>query len=580
MLKVVKKQVPLVQIRKNCDNAHKHCKDIIKVAATSSVEITQEYFNDFLSIVGSSRNSSCMSYSCNYNGYNDVKLFIISNSKKFKINNDFWSSIITYMLDDEIYQLILNQQVLEPNIISQLISADITQINNYGYGFGGLNNYGYGGPKTTFINMLISHSVKIKSFTLVLMSMTLIEFSKFIDKMIKNFNASIDPIIVKFIEKNKNNLNDKQMGLKIIDTFINRPTIVKSIYSIISNSITIEQKKSIFDKIITTFDKGLLITILENKDFVPDISTITKLVEKSYISGGSASNAKSISDIVDLLCEYGLKIDKPIVLKLLSHGCYINNFEKYGMVVDNDILAKCADLSYYPYKFDIIPNTDILKKECSKHDNINTIVKLKEFGGVYTPECLEIACGLVKNSRVIKYLINECGVKISDKCLNEYQQAYRIDALDCIMKKYKAQNPIKKTDTDADDDKEKQIEINEKSIMTIEPRNIKIDLKDNIIEYKLKNKIRKFFELKKKTIKYAELHEIVLRYLVSNKLVIGKYFVIDIKLSDLLKISHCVIMNTNQIHNILTYFIDLPEKIISEGGSEGGSGGELKCDNM
>jgi hypothetical protein len=537
-------QIPLIPIRRTCDNSHKHCQEIIQTATKSTTQISQQYFNDFLTLVGSSRYSSCISQ--HYNSkHNDIKKFIISNSVKLKINNDGWSVLLSYMSDDEIYQLILNQQALEPNIISQLIGMDVVQTN------------GYGG-RTNFLNMLITNISKIKSFTHLLMSMSLSEFSKYLDKMTKNFSSSIDNIIIIFIERNKDNFSgsNTHIGLKIINTFINKPNIIKNIYPLISKSINPEQKRVIFDKTISTLDKSLLLQMLENKDFVPDISTITKLVEKSYARPEGASNSKSVADIVDILCEYGLKIDKLIVLKLLSHGCYVNNFEKHGMVVDNEILAKCADLSYYPYKFDIIPNSDILKKECSKHDNLNTIKKLKEFGGTYTSECLEIACGLTKNGRVIKYLINECGVKISDKCLEEFQLAYRIDALDAIMNKYKIQNPVIKLDTD----KQKNIEINEKSTMVVSPRNIKIDLKNDTIEYKLKNKIRKFFECKKKTIKYTELHEMVLRYLVTNKLVIGKYFVINIELSNLLKISHCVIMDTNQIHNILTYFIDLPEK--------------------
>jgi len=537
-------EIPLIPIRKMCDGSHKHCYEIVQTAIKSKTQISQQYFNDFLTLIGSSRYSPCLHLYEN-SKHNDIKKFIIFNSVKLKINNNDWYVIIAYMSDDELYQLILNQQALEPNIISQLIDIDINQNNSYG-------------GKINFLNLLIANGNKNKSFTYLLKSMSLSEFSKYLDKMPKNFTSFIDNIIIEFISFNKDNLSgsNTQLGLKIINTFINKPNIIKNIYSLISKSINSEQKRVIFDKTIATLDKSLLLLMLENKDFVPDISTITKLLEKSYVRPDGASNSKSIADIVDLLCEYGLKIDKPIVLKLLSHGCYVNNFEKHGMVVDNEILAKCADLSYYPYKFDIIPNLDILKKECSKQDNLNTIKKLKEFGGIYTSECLEIACGLTKNGRVIKYLINECGVKISDKCLEEFQQAYRIDALDAIMKKYKIQNPVKKSDTD----KEKNVEINEKSTMTISPRNIEIDIKDDTIEYTLKNKIRKFFEYKKKTIKYSVLHEMVLRYLISNKLVIGKYFVVNIELSNLLKISHCIIMDTNQIHNILTYFIDLPEK--------------------
>ena len=47
---------------------------------------------------------------------------------------------------------------------------------------------------------------------------------------------------------------------------------------------------------------------------------------------------------------------------------------------------------------------------------------------------------------------------------------------------------------------------------------LKINLKDITLEYKLKKKIKKFFEYKNDLIKYDELNVIFLKYLISNKL--------------------------------------------------------------
>ena len=58
------------------------------------------------------------------------------------------------------------------------------------------------------------------------------------------------------------------------------------------------------------FDKELIFLLLENKDIIPNIDTIEKLVEKSYVRTQGCINSKQIADIIDLLCEYGLKIDK------------------------------------------------------------------------------------------------------------------------------------------------------------------------------------------------------------------------------------------------------------------------------
>lgn len=554
----VKTNKPLVVIKRNCDNQHKHCNDIVQNAYTSIEPITQEYFNSFLSMINASKYSSCLSQNCNKK-HSEIKKFITTHSANLLIDTNNWNLIGVYMSDYEICDILINQRALESNLFLKLIDLEIT-----------LNNY-YSN-KISFLNLLIYNIIKTKSFEHILMNMNLNEFSKYIDKIWKNYSNSsnyspIDAIIIKFIQKHKNVLKletNNDICVKIIKTFITKPNIIKEIYPIASNINTI-QKKEIFNKSILTFDKNLIILMLEKKDIIPDIETVKKLIEKSYVRSEGASNSHKVAQIIDLLCEYGLVITKEIVLTLLERGCYINNFEKHGMVVDNIILSKCAELSYYPYKFDIVPNTDILKKECSKPDNLNTIKKLKEYGGIYTPECLEESCSISKNGKVIKYLVNDCGVKITDQCLEKFQQAYRIEALDVLMKKYKIQNPISKNELELDKEK-KYIELNDKAIMTINPRKIKnneneININDNNIEYELKNKVRKFFELKKKTIKYKELYEIFLKYIISNKLVIGKYFVINIELSNLLKISHCVIMNTNQIHNILTYFINPPLSI-------------------
>lgn len=532
--------VNLPVIKKNCDANHSHCLNIVRSVEKSNIQISKEYFNDFLNILDSSRYSCCLVSHYNYRS-NEIKKFIVSNSVNIKINSKYWGIIFTNLSDNEIYEILTNQVKLEPDLISKIYN------NNISY------NQRYYQQSTNIINSLMSTSIKLKSFSYIIMSLTLLQFSNYINKIYKNFSPQVDDVIIKFIIKNELELiSEHNIGLKIINTFINRSSILKIIYPLISKSLSIEQKQIIFNKSISTLDKNLLILILENRDFIPNMSTIHKLIEKSNCE----YNANNIANIIDLLVDYGLVITKEIILKLLSHKCYINNFEKYGIPIDSEILSKCADLSYYPYKFDIIPNIDILKKECSKRDNLKIIQKLKEYGGIYTSECLENACRISRNGKVIKYLMNECGVKITDQCLENFQQTYNIDALDIIMKKYKSPNPIKKQD----DDTNKYIELNEKSTMTITPRNIDIDKNNDMVEYKLKNKVRNFFNYKNKNIKYYQLHEIFIKYLINNKLIIGKYFIINIELSNLLKINHCVIMDTNQIHNILTYFIDLLEK--------------------
>jgi hypothetical protein len=528
----------LIKIKRNCDSSHKHCNEIIEKANKFNKFITQEYFNELFTLFSQSRYSCCLSSSNNTKCY-ILKEFIIKYSDKFIISS--WDMIINFMTDDEILKIIKNQIIIDPDFIINIINLDI--------------NINYGG-KINFLNGLINHAPKYKCFEYLIMLMNLEIFSKYLNKITKFHTTLIDNIIIKFITKNKDSLKlleNKDIGIKIMNIFSSRSSVLINIFPFISDFMSIEQKKDILNKSINTYDKDLLLLILENRIIIPDINTINKLVEKSYPKPEGSTDSKQIAEIIDLLCEYNLVIDKSIILKLLDHGCYVNNLEKYNLIVDSVILAKCTNLSFYPYKFDIVPTSDILKIECSKYQNLNTIKKLKEFGAKYTCECLEEACKISKNGKVIKYLINECNVKVTNLCLENFQETYKCESLDIIMKKYKLDNPSKYIENS---EKKNYIEIDNNSTMTVTPKNIIIDIENNLIEYNLKNKIKKFFEYKKKTIKYDELYQLFLKYLIDNKLVIGKYFIINDKLSNLLKINHCVIMDIEQIYNILTYFID------------------------
>lgn len=538
------KNAGLIVIKKTCDNTHKHCQEICQVAKNQYHLITQEYFNNFFLVIKSSNYNSCLSQYSNKNSIT-IKEFIIKCSEFLKIPN--WDPIIINFTDEQTNIIINNQKNIENSslFVEMAINNDTITMNY--------------GSRVNLINGLLCHPIKIKSFENIIMSMELEQFSKYLNKMIKSssINTNTDNVIIKYINSKKHELKlnaNKEIGIKIINNYINKPQIIKNIYGIISSSLTQLHKQDIFNKSVSLFDKDLMFLLLENKDIKPDINSINKLVEKCYVRPDGCVNSKIIAEIIDLLCEYGLVVTKQIILKLLDHGCYINNLEKHGIEVDSEILAKCANHSYYPYKFDIKPSVEILIKECSKHDNLNTIKKLKEFGGIYTTECLEEACGVNKNGKVIKYLVNECGVNVSDKCLETFQNAYRIEALDILMKKYKIQNPDShKTNLG----QKRTVELDQNSIMTVTPKDIKIDKNNELIEYDVKSKIKKFFELKKKSLKYLELYQIVLQYLISNKLVIGNYFVINEKLSNLLKINYCTIIHIDQLHNILTYFIDI-----------------------
>jgi len=257
----------LITIKRQCDSSHKHCYEIIQNANNLKELITEGYFNDFIKLTSFSYYSACLT-----SGYNlkhqEIKNFILTNSKKFKISK--LDTLITVMSDTEILELMENQILLDPELIDKLINLEL--VHNYC-------------PKTNVINLLISNVPKTNTFEYIIMQMSLLQFSKYIEKINKNFPSQIENIINKYIFKNKINLVEKkniEIGLKILNTFILKPKIITAIYSVISENICKNKKKEIFNKCISTLDKNLMILLLEKKDIIPDIFNIDKLFEKTY----------------------------------------------------------------------------------------------------------------------------------------------------------------------------------------------------------------------------------------------------------------------------------------------------------
>ena len=362
----------LITVKRTCDHRHEHCKDIINQYKNKVNILNENFFNSFI-LMTKGHYNSCLSNYSNPRNSNNIKNFIIDGSQYYKIDN--WDSIISFFSDEEMLTLIKNQDNLDKTFINKIIYKEIK------------NSYN----PILFINSLISHPIKIKSFEHILMNLKIDDFLKILLKINKSISSNIENIIIKYINKNSKELKpdmNNKICLEIINNFIGKPQIIKNIYQLISKSISFDLKKDIFNKSICLLDKELIFLLLENKDIIPNSDTINKLVEKCYPNINGSRDAIKVAEIIDLLCQYNLKIDKNIILKLLNHGCYVNNIEKHNIEIDQQILKKCSDISYYPYKFNIIPDISILIQECGKTDNLITIKKLKEYGGNYNIDCL------------------------------------------------------------------------------------------------------------------------------------------------------------------------------------------------
>lgn len=518
-----------------CDSKHTFCNSFSLKYINNINKLNEKDFNNFLNNIKMDGYNNCLSLYSNRNNRLNVLKLITNCSEKFNIS--YWDVLITNLSDDELHKIIENQIKYNNDFMNNVIFKDI-QLTHY--------------SNCSLINLLITTiPIKLKSFEIIFISFNLEQFNKYLDKIPIN-NKYIDDIIIKFY--NQNNIihftkpENEKLLYKFLDKFNNNVNIIKHLFPLVKNSLYNNYKLKLFNSSISKYDKPLILLFLESIEIKPNNLTVEKLVEKTYNSNGGSSNKKIIAEIIDLLCDYGLIITKNIILKLLKHGCYINGFEKHGIPIDEEILLECAKNSYYPYKYKIIPPISVLLLECSKENNLNIIKELKEYGGIYTSECLVKACGIKKNGKIIKYLIS-CNVKVTDECLRVYQDTYGLEALDLLMINYNKNIPIVNNT--------KIIELNSNCLMNIEPKELefKIDKDNDEILYEIKSKIKKLLEIKKDNISYNNLYELMLKYLITNKLVIGNYFVINNQLSNLLKMNHCSIFHIDELHNMLTYFI-------------------------
>jgi hypothetical protein len=522
---------------KFCDNNHSICINMVNIldkALNTEEIIDNTSIKNFFELIFQQTNYS---YSClsSYHNKNYQKILLLIekiNNKNIRIEPIFFAKYCQFGDDKSGLNIIINQINLDKDYCDKLLLE-----KNIKSQYGSYN---------TFITICINNS-KINILNYVIENMSFTIFNEILIYLKPINDKSVDSLI-KFIKKHSISMDNKIL-INLVDNFINKPQIIKLIYNIISKSNSdLTLKKILLERSVKTLNKELIITILEEtNEILLTNDLLTILINQNYFREiYGSNNNKQTAEIIDIFILYGFKITKEIVIDLLNKGCYINNIEKYNIEIDNDILEKCAELNYYPYEFDCIPNNKVLMIECNKSNNLDRIKIFKEKGGNFTKICLENACAVKKNGKVIKFLVNECGIKPDVDCLKSFQESYGMEALDILMKNY-------------DSDKKKEIvvhnkiEIDVNSLISIDKRDFEIDLEYN---YNIRNKVKKLLDFKKKSILFKELEELILKYLINKKLVIGNYFILNNELASIIKINQGTLMNIDEVKNIIPYFIE------------------------
>jgi hypothetical protein len=529
-----------------CNSRHNVCKiHADNILSLSREAITPEIINNFLHIISSNVNyNNCLNKYTNCESYVKVYDALIKISSIIIINPIIYIYICYYIDEDSLCTILKNQILLQnaSNIINQNYCDKLLEEKN------AKNQY------NNFTNILLAISSKKKLFTDFLNNVSFPVFMKNII-IFKNCTSDYDQVIINYIKKFNVEII-KSNTLHIIDTFINKCNLIYELYPYLED-LNINIKKNIIDKTISNLDKRFLIKMLDyeslpNKNkIVIDDTTIKNMLIKVYIRElYGATNNKLVAEIMDVFIDYNLTITKEIVILLLTKGCYINNIERTGLIIDVEILEKCSELNYYPYEFTCIPTKKIMLLECSRN-NLNTLTMLKEKGGIIDIDCLNSAVSLRRNGKIIRYIINNCNVKPNTETLRLFQEVNSIECLDLLVLNYKGSGGVGSggcgggVSTNC---------LDPQSLLSIEPISNDLEI-DYEYEYVLHNKIKKLLGYKRNKILFCELEKLLFKYIIDNKLVIANYFILNDEFANIIKMDKGVIMHIDQLKNMIPYFI-------------------------
>lgn len=512
-----------------CDGKHAICAQHIH---NSLETLDQDYVNKYLIYISKKTNYPCISASIK-NGAASLQ-YLIKLSSKFIINSNIFGYLSQFMLDAQCVTIMKLQLALNPQYISELIKDD--KINSTTYG------------TLTIMQIFTAQKLhKLQSTKFIFNNINLTQLITFFPKIIHSLTPNLELLILECVHKNNSELDEYNFAL-IVTCIPAQTLLLKNIHKLLNNKISLKIRNQILNMIVGTQDTELILLLLQDGGIILDIE-IVRIVISQKIGVGYAQRYhtnNATAEIIDLLCLYGLKITKEIVILMLKSSKYINNIETHGIKVDQDILTVCAQMNYYPYKYNIKPDINILIIVCSSSNTYEIIKIFKELGAEFNTTCLIQALKLKHNGKIIKYLLSVCNIVPNDECLRAFEETHSMEILELLIKNYSLKNPktpVKKITN---------LELNKNCITVIEPTKIKINKTD---KYTVRPKIKLFFELKHNIILYHQLYETVLKYLVDENLVIGNYFVINDKLSSLLNINSSSVVHIDNIDSLLTYFI-------------------------
>ena len=146
---------------------------------------------------------------------------------------------------------------------------------------------------------------------------------------------------------------------------------------------------------------------------------------------------KSIAPrLVDMLIDYGYKLNYEDLLFSIEKHAYINNIELYDFKFDDKYMETCAKADYFPYNIGLQKTSVCLEIACLKNKTLSDIKKLVKEGVKPTPKALSNACvNYTKNKKVIEYLL-DIGVVPDLECFNNIGVCIKLPTLQKMAKLY------------------------------------------------------------------------------------------------------------------------------------------------
>lgn len=141
---------------------------------------------------------------------------------------------------------------------------------------------------------------------------------------------------------------------------------------------------------------------------------------------------KNFLEFTELLISYGYIPDYDDILFLANHEVYINDVDRFNIKFDDKFLAVNikTGIDLYNISKKIKPGIESLRSACL-YKSVKEINKLIKLGIKPDNECLWNACKSKCNTKKIKFLVEECGLKPDYEC---YKQ--RLLSMDDAVAKY------------------------------------------------------------------------------------------------------------------------------------------------